>query len=64
MIKLAGYPFDYLSPIEKQTAWAITKLLDGLTVKNVKNILECIKILIDDTEYKMSPIMEQNKTTS
>ena len=44
-----GYPYDFMSEQKKMTVWAISKLLDGLSISDVKEILECIKITMSKT---------------
>lgn len=50
------YPYQYMSEQKKMTVWAIAKLLSGLKVKDINEILECLKVTVaSDSDWRALP---------
>lgn len=59
MDKIFTFPYDYMSEQKKKTVWAIAKLLDGLTVKEIEEILECIKSTVVSSSLWQLPQVKE-----
>ena len=59
MDKIFSFPYDYMSEQKKKTVWAIAKLLDGLKVKDIEEILECIKSTVTSSAVWQLPQVKE-----
>lgn len=59
MDKIFTFPYDYMSEQKKKTVWAIAKLLDGLKVKDIEEILECIKATVVSSSVWQLPQVKE-----
>ena len=59
-----SFPFDYMNEQKKMTVWVIAKLLDGLKVSEINEILECLKLtVVNDSVWNMPQSAFQSRVS-